>query len=79
MTKKLIPTERMRDHMMVRGFAIGGWHGSPHDIPMGRSMLMEKIGTGEGAQAYGHGLYVAEGKNVADTYAKSLAGYVDAS
>ena len=58
---------------------IPAWHGSPHDIPMGRSMLMEKIGTGEGAQAYGHGLYVAEGKNVADTYAKGLAGYVDAS
>ena len=47
---------------------IPAWHGSPHDIPMGRSMLMEKIGTGEGAQAYGHGLYAAENKGVAKSY-----------
>ena len=55
------------------------WHGSPHDIPMGRSMLMEKIGTGEGAQAYGHGLYVAEGKNVAKSYAAANKGRAAAS
>ena len=58
---------------------IPAWHGSPHDIPMGRSMLMEKIGTGEGAQAYGHGLYVAEGKNVAKSYAAANKGRAAAS
>ena len=47
---------------------IPAWHGSPHDIPMGRSMLMEKIGTGEGAQAYGHGLYAAETRDVGKSY-----------
>jgi hypothetical protein len=31
-----------------------------------------KIGTGEGAQAYGHGLYLAENPGVATDYAKTL-------
>ncbi len=33
---------------------------------------MSKIGTGEGAQAYGHGLYVAENPGVANEYAAKL-------
>ena len=32
-----------------------------------------KIGTGEGAQAYGHGLYFAERKGTAESYQKGLA------
>ena len=32
-----------------------------------------KIGTGEGAQAYGHGLYFAESEDVARGYRDSLA------
>jgi len=41
------------------------WHGSPHNIlpkPGGKypEFDMSKIGTGEGAQAYGHGMYTAE-------------------
>ena len=53
------------------------WHGSPHrwapepDFPQGRPRL-DKIGTGEGAQAYGHGIYVADAKGVANTYAEGL-------
>lgn len=50
------------------------YHGSPHRInnideanPMGR-FDMSKIGTGEGAQAYGHGIYLAENPEVARTY-----------
>jgi hypothetical protein len=50
------------------------YHGSPHRInnvdeanPMGRFDL-SKIGTGEGAQAYGHGIYLAENPDVAGTY-----------
>jgi len=41
------------------GFAPAGitaWHGSPHKFDKFDS---SKIGTGEGAQAYGHGLYLA--------------------
>ena len=33
-------------------------HGSPHAFT---KFLMSKLGTGEGAQAYGHGLYFGEG------------------
>ena len=41
------------------------WHGSPHKFDKFDS---SKIGTGEGAQAYGHGLYLAESPEVAKSY-----------
>jgi len=41
------------------------WHGSPHKFSKFDS---SKIGTGEGAQAYGHGLYLAESPDVAASY-----------
>lgn len=49
------------------------YHGTPHawapepGFPHGRPRL-DKIGTGEGAQAYGWGIYFAENKEVADSY-----------
>ena len=43
------------------------------DFPMGR-MRMDKIGTGEGAQAFGHGLYFAEAEPVARGYRDALSG-----
>lgn len=49
---------------------IRAYHGSPHDFDQ---FSMEKIGTGEGAQAYGHGLYFAENENVARDYRNALA------
>jgi hypothetical protein len=54
------------------------YHGTPHTLPpTPRNLLGEfdasKIGTGEGAQAYGHGLYFAENKNIAQNYADVLA------
>jgi hypothetical protein len=36
---------------------------------------MDKIGTGEGSQAYGHGLYFAEAEDVAKKYRDDLAGW----
>jgi hypothetical protein len=55
------------------------YHGSPHRInnvdeanPYGR-FDTSKIGTGEGAQAYGHGMYLAESPDVARQYAGSLS------
>ena len=45
------------------------WHGSPHEVDKFSS---DKIGTGEGAQAYGHGLYFAESRDVAEWYRKKL-------
>lgn len=50
---------------------IDGWHGSPHNF---MRFLTQKIGTGEGAQAYGYGLYIAENKGVAREYQETLAG-----
>lgn len=49
------------------------WHGSPHKFaPTERNALGEfdisKVGTGEGAQAYGHGVYLAENPAVAKNY-----------
>lgn len=46
------------------------WHGSPHRFS---KFDMSKIGTGEGAQAYGHGLYFAENPKVAKEYADTGA------
>jgi hypothetical protein len=46
------------------------FHGSPHRFTKFDS---SKIGTGEGAQVYGHGLYLAESPDVADQYKKTLA------
>lgn len=41
------------------------WHGSPHTFDR---FDLSKIGTGEGAQAYGHGAYLAESPDVARSY-----------
>ena len=41
------------------------WHGSPHTF---EKFDLSKIGTGEGAQAYGHGLYFADAPEVAKAY-----------
>ena len=50
---------------------ITAYHGSPHDF---ERFDMSKIGTGEGAQAYGHGLYFAEAEPVAMEYRDKLTG-----
>lgn len=50
---------------------IRAYHGSPHSFD---KFDMSKIGTGEGAQAYGHGLYFAENEGVAKNYRDALAG-----
>ena len=42
------------------------------DFPLGR-MRMDKLGTGEGAQAYGPGIYAAEVEDVAKTYRDTLS------
>lgn len=48
---------------------IRAYHGSPHDFD---TFSLSKIGTGEGAQAYGHGLYFAENEGVAKQYRDQL-------
>lgn len=58
--------------LMLPGFGFGGaikaYHGSPYDFD---KFDAAKIGTGEGAQAYGHGLYFAENEDVARAYRAS--------
>jgi len=46
---------------------ITAYHGTPHEI-IGGKFDLSKIGTGEGAQVYGHGLYFAENPEVAKSY-----------
>jgi hypothetical protein len=46
------------------------WHGSPHDFD---EFSIDAIGSGEGAQAYGYGLYFAESKDVAEWYRDQLS------
>ena len=52
------------------GMGIRAYHGSPHDFERFSS---EHIGAGEGAQAYGHGLYFAEKEGVARNYRDNLS------
>lgn len=53
------------------GIAHTVYHGSPHKFD---KFDMSKIGTGEGAQAYGHGLYFAEAPETAMSYRASVSG-----
>jgi hypothetical protein len=46
------------------------YHGSPHRF---EEFDASKIGTGEGAQAFGHGIYLAESPAVGRQYAEFLA------
>ena len=61
------PVPMLMDTMPMAG--ITAFHGSPHKFS---KFDMSKIGTGEGAQAYGHGLYFAENPKVAKEYAEKL-------
>jgi hypothetical protein len=50
---------------------IKAYHGSPHEF---QQFDPSKIGTGEGAQGYAHGLYFAESPEVAKTYQTAGGG-----
>jgi hypothetical protein len=58
----------MRAEEEVAG--IRAYHGSPYTF---ERFDVSKIGTGEGAQAYGHGLYFAESEPTARFYRESLS------
>lgn len=58
--------------MIRRVPGIRAYHGSPHDFD---EFSMEQIGTGEGAQAYGHGLYFAEAEDVAKGYRDNISRF----
>lgn len=50
-------------------FSIRAYHGTPHKVDRFR---LANIGTGEGAQVYGWGLYFAQSRKVAQSYQKGL-------
>ncbi len=52
-------------------YSIGAFHGTPHKVD---KFSTDKIGTGEGAQAYGWGLYFAQAKAVGEGYRDQLGG-----
>lgn len=52
---------------------IRAYHGSPYDFT---NFSAEKIGSGEGAQAYGHGLYFSENPEVAHSYRDKLTANI---
>ena len=51
---------------------ITAYHGSPHDFDQ---FDIAHLGTGEGVQAYGHGLYFAGNEKIAKHYRDTLTGY----
>jgi len=61
-----IASEALRQ--ALRG--IRAYHGSPHNF---ERFSLEHIGRGEGAQAYGHGLYFAENEAVARGYRDQIS------
>jgi hypothetical protein len=52
------------------------FHGSPHDFD---EFSLSKIGTGEGAQAYGNGLYFSSEKDSYQTRQNLVASTVSRS
>ncbi|MDO4561450.1 MAG: hypothetical protein Q4C86_10925 [bacterium] len=76
--RKMGPREWLAEQGLSISFgeAKGGlqqsvWHGSPHRFD---KFSLEHIGSGEGAQAFGWGLYFAGNKEVSEWYRKNLSG-----
>lgn len=64
----------LENYMASQGLLqpLTAYHGTPHTI---RGQFdISKVGTGEGAQAYGHGMYFAENPAVAGEYKRKLSG-----
>ena len=69
------PGSEIRDvvHTVAPPLKATVYHGSPHIFD---EFSADRIGSGEGAQVYGHGLYFAEEKAVANTYRPTAAGKI---
>jgi hypothetical protein len=48
---------------------INAYHGSPYEF---EQFSMDKIGTGRGLQAYGHGIYFSESSDIARPYSERI-------
>jgi len=74
------PTRSLLGQLTPKPKLLDVYHGTPHTLPpTPRNPLGEfdasKIGTGEGNQAYGYGIYTAESPDVARTYQNTLSKY----
>jgi hypothetical protein len=49
------------------------WHGTPHEIV--GNFDLAKVGTGEGAQAKGYGMYYGQARGTGETYQKNLSDF----
>lgn len=65
-----IPGTLLRDLQFGKENTVTAFHGTPHEF---EKFSLDKIGTGEGAQAYGHGLYFAQAEDVAKGYRDALS------
>jgi hypothetical protein len=63
------PAQLLQDLTQSTKSPLDVWHGSPHRF---EKFDASKIGTGEGAQSYGDGLYLAESPDVAKSYRDKL-------
>lgn len=67
---QVLPDEQKAEEPSFwRRFFQPAYHGTPHDVDR---FSLQKIGTGEGAQAFGWGLYFASAKEVAEAYQKNV-------
>ena len=64
---------RLYGGALQAAYSVPAWHGSPHDFDR---FSVSNIGGGEGAQAYGYGMYFAGSKDVAEYYRNKLSGRV---
>ena len=62
--------DQLADSIGGRTFDQPAYHGTPHKVDQ---FSLQKIGSGEGAQAYGWGLYFAGKREVAEHYRKTLS------
>lgn len=53
-----------------KDLALNVWHGTPHEVK--GKFDLAKIGTGEGNQAYGEGMYFTESKDLGNVYRRKL-------
>ena len=67
--KEATPAQKAED--FIDAFFQSAWHGTPH---LFKKFDLGKIGTGEGAQAHGWGLYFAQSREVAEGYKERLGG-----
>lgn len=50
------------------------WHGSPHEIK--GDFSLDYVGTGEGNQSYGHGIYVGQARGTGEKYRENLSSHL---